>query len=394
MPTVIFVSGFVSSHVGHGGNHRAYQILLDLESFVGKGRVTVVTYRQWRQSHPLNPAVDAVRRVRRRLAYYTENPFKVLGFNSYSPGGYGDPDFLTYYQSLLEDSEKPVVCVVEHTTFGDLIHINARHHVPTICCPANLEALDVGASQPILKSRTAAHVSGFDFINEFRVLAQCAERLFISKVEAGLISGLGLPSQYYPYLPTGKIRERLGRIRQERAGGSIEPGLFLMLGSAGHLTTRDSFAWFVANAQKTGLPRGIRVIVGGEGSDNLLPRGDVVSGLELCGWLDQDELDRLLIRAEGVLAPQRLGFGALTRLPEMACAGVPVLSSRHPTFALDVPPGIVVVDDAWEAWCGRMIEVSENSRRFATTAGEYLEWEQAQPRTLASVVKSCLLGIR
>ena len=63
-----------------------------------------------------------------------------------------------------------------------------------------------------------------------------------------------------------------------------------------------------------GLPAGVRVVAVGGDTDKLLPSGTSVRGLELRGWLEQVELDALLARAAAAVIPQRLGFGALTRL--------------------------------------------------------------------------------
>jgi glycosyltransferase involved in cell wall biosynthesis len=163
-----------------------------------------------------------------------------------------------------------------------------------------------------------------------------------------------------------------------------------MLGSTGHLTTRDSFAWFVANARSHRLPQ-VRIVVGGGKTDDLLPRGTTVEGLELRGWLEQGVLDDLLARAQAVLLPQLLGFGSPTRIAEMACAGVPVLVSRQATFSLDLPPGVDIVEDSWDAWSGKIVEVSGRSGLAASTYEEYLAWERAQPRTLEMIVQSHLV---
>ena len=217
-----------------------------------------------------------------------------------------------------------------------------------------------------------------DFANEFDVLTRCAERLFISHVEAGLIGGLGLSAQYYPYLPVGRIRRRLDRIRGCRAPS--ERGLFLLLGSTAHHTTREGFLWFVKQAQAHGLPEGARVVVVGLQTDTLLPAETDIPGVVFRGWVEQTELDQLMTEARAVLMPQRIGFGALTRLPELSCAGIPSIVSRHPTRSLDLPPGINVVDDDWETWYAAIAHDIESPRKVS--AAEYKRWEHAQPRTL------------
>jgi hypothetical protein len=126
--------------------------------------------------------------------------------------------------------------------------------------------------------------------------------------------------------------------------------------------------------------------VGGSKTDKLLAPGVTVPGLECRGRLPQEELDRLLVAAQAVLVPQFRGFGALTRLPEMACAGIPTLTSRHPTFALDVPPGVHIVEDGWEAWCAAMASFVWSDPSAVPNGEPYEGWEQAQSRTLTTLL--------
>jgi hypothetical protein len=87
-----------------------------------------------------------------------------------------------------------------------------------------------------------------------------------------------------------------------------------------------------------------------------------------------------------VLAPQRRGFGALTRMAEMACAGVPVLVSQHAAYALDLPPGVVAVEDEWNAWWAALERMAAGEA--VTAAGDYAEWDARQPRTLEALIRA------
>ena len=81
--------------------------------------------------------------------------------------------------------------------------------------------------------------------------------------------------------------------------------------------------------------------------------------------------------------PQRVGFGALTRLSELSCAGIPCIVSRHPTYAVDLPPGVEVVTDEWDTWYQAMERLVKDDRRVITG---YRIWEGAQPRVLDIVI--------
>lgn len=386
MAAAIFVTQFTPSDVGHGGNHRAYQIFHDLRQAVGDDNVKLVSFPQWIREHsPSRPNLTVLafiaREARRRIAYYRENPARIFANTVYTPKHFSISEFVDHYRNIIKNLKKPTVCITQHTGFTELMDLNSQYGIPTISCIDNLEAFDTGA----FANRNLPHMLPrvVDFANEFQVLAQCDERLFISKVEAGLIGGLGLSVHYYPYRAVGSIRRRLEFIRRNRAKKHIERGLFLLLGSAGHHSTRESFLWFLHQAKIHGLPDGVRVVVAGSKTDTLLSPGVEVPGLEFRGWVQQDDLDRLMISAQAVLMPQHGGFGALTRLAELSCAGIPCIVSRHPTYAVDLPPGFEVVADEWVAWYRAMERSIKDNRRIITG---YRKWERAQPRTLETVV--------
>ncbi|NLS77599.1 MAG: glycosyltransferase [Chloroflexi bacterium] len=296
---------------------------------------------------------------------------------------YGDPAFLNHYEHLVSGLAGQAVAVVEDPGFASLLSINKRYGVYTILCPQNLEAFD--RVLPLrLERRILRHIS-LAFAEEMGVLSQADCCLFISRVEAGLAGGLGMPAHYYPYHPVGDIRRILDQVRVARAETNPEPGLFLMLGSAGHSTTRESFSWFVRCVQQYGLPRGSRVLVAGSGTDRLLPAGVAVEGMEFRGWVQQEELDQRLSTVQAVLVPQIMGFGALTRLPELSYCGIPVIVSRHPTYALDLPPGVEVVEDDWDSWSKAMHHLSKGSA--STPHAAYLAWEKKQKNPLEEVLR-------
>jgi hypothetical protein len=210
----------------------------------------------------------------------------------------------------------------------------------------------------------------------------------ISRVEAGFIGGLGLACQYYPYVPVGAIRDSLIRIRAQRACSGYEQGLFVLLGSAAHGVTFDSMQWFARNAAACGLPAGVKVIAVGSETESLLPPGVSVPGLTLRGWMPQSELDDLLARVAGAVIPQRSGFGALTRLPELACAGIPVITFRHPSHAINPTPGLRIVDEQWADVCATLCEAARGAASIS--ADEYDQWEHQQPRPLAETLQRVL----
>ena len=410
-PVVIYITHAVPSEVGNGGVHRSYQVLHELEKIVGPDRVWVLTgdfiasLVNNGKAGDVNGSRRADRTLKQWAAFrsgtavrFAKNPYRLFHRTAFATGLH--PVIKDYYASRLKEISSRAVCLFDHAQFAELIPINREHGIPTVSCTQNLDALGddfdsissnlaacngnhVGAQQ-----RLAIYATMTDFANELQSLAQCDERLFISKLEAGLMSGVGLSNYYYPYLPVGALRQRQEEIRRKRLPGAREPGLFLLIGSASYAPIRKSCEWFIQNAKEHGLPPGVRVVVVGAGTTKLLAAGENVPGIELKGWAEQEELDLLLVRAQAVLVPQQFGFGAPTRLAELSCAGIPVIGCPHPTYAIDAPPGFYLTEATWEAWCGRIEQLTRENAQVRED--EYNSWDAAQPRPLEKVVRKLL----
>jgi hypothetical protein len=376
--------------------HRSLQVAYEARAIVGGERVTVLSLDRWRQARQRNGVEDQdpqkvlarkLYRYRVRSRQLRENPFKIFRIGRYataipfSTTAWVEPEFVAEYERLVASEPGPTVCIIEHAVFGAIVELNRRLGIPTLSAFQNLEALDVTRFD--WRSRRNVYTIMGDLGNELRLLGQCAERLCISKVEAGFIGGLGLECDYYPYLPVGALRDRLLATRVERESARTQGGPIVLLGSAGHAVTGDSMRWFLAHVVERGLPPGVCIVAVGRDTDSLLEKP--VRGVDLRGWVSQDELDEMLVRASAVVIPQQSGFGALTRLTELACAGVPVIAFEHPVFAINPTPGLQVVPRDWNCVARAMQDATAEAA--TVTSDEYDQWERAQPRPLAHAVR-------
>ncbi|MDD4869628.1 MAG: hypothetical protein PHR77_03640 [Kiritimatiellae bacterium] len=378
------VTLFPATDMGHGGNHRTYQLKYDIQEAIGGGSVTLVSFLEWKAAHKVENRHSGLissffQNVRKYIRRKRENPVRLIHDTGFSIMSFSDPNFLRYYEATLCEDELPAVCIIEHIGLAGVIAINRRHGVRTFACPQNIEALD-GCS--FENSRWALRSAMYDFANEVAVLSSCEERFMISRVESGFCEGLGYASQYYPYRPVGAITRRHEELRKRRCLRKGQSGLLLLLGTAGHKTTREGMLWFLNQCKISGLPDGVKIDVCGSKTDKLLSAGENISGIKIHGCVEQADLDDLLVQADAVLCPQRRGFGALTKLPELACAGIPVIVPRYVLYALDLPPGVHVVQDAWDSW----IEVMQNIKEEASSEN-YKRWYERQQPTLAQAVR-------
>jgi hypothetical protein len=394
-----FVSYRAATADGDGGNHRTYQILRDLRAEFGCQRVIHVALEEWaskaeswqaRRHDAVTRLENLPRRMRQRIARMTENPYGLLTRGGWSrTSEFGTRGVLPlafceqYVDRVLRRGVR--IGVVDHPMFDQIRRLNAQAGVPTVVTSHNLESLDVGRLQ--FASHVATQRTGVDFANELWALAHFDARLAISRVEAAVLNGVGLNCQLYPYLPSGEVGARLRAIALERRRRAPQPELFLVMGTAFHAPTRRSMEWFLEHARRKGLPHNARVVVVGSHVDELVPPYQKVPGLEVRGRVSEAELTELLVQAGAALVPQRLGFGALTRIPELACAGVPALVSSHAGAALDLPPGVrVLEDDRWNTLVDGMRAVMDEPPA-TIEPDRYCAWEACQARPLAATLR-------
>jgi hypothetical protein len=388
---ILFVSTFDPVPVGHGGNHRAYQILHDLHEVAGASELIHLSYAQWRRDRLRTAAAGSGAGPLARIAARLRTVARGVGGSTAKPEAsrvatrYCGPAFVAHYERFLAGVDAPGLCVVEHPSFARLSDINRRRGIATIVCPQNIESFDQAACRD---DPRAAERAAPEFGAEYRLLAGCDARLFMSGAEAQVFEGLGLPAEIYGYLPVGQVRHACLRLAERRRGRQQAGGPLIVLGSGGHQTTRRSLEWFVANAASRGLPADAAVTVVGSSTEELLPVGHAVTGLELRGWAEQQALEHLLEHAAAVLVPQQTGFGTLTKLPELLLAGIPVIASRHALRAYGTLPGVLGVSNEWAQWCAAMRDAATGALRPDRDA--YLAWERQQPATLKETAADLL----
>ena len=399
---VVVVSSFEALSDGHGGNHRTYQIVNDLTECVGAGQVTVISFEAWRASLGDAPkskkAHSAVLQspsfwarlkfmLKYRIPYLrVTHPVDLLQNEWSLPAKLSHPEFVAYYRQRIKALPRPLGCVIENAAFtAGLCPVNQEQGVPMVACPQNLESWDrhLPFSPGDLRTR---YLAGLALVDEWRLLAQCKVILPISRIEYGVLAGLGATCRLYPYRPVGEVRRYWEAIREKRAQAAPEKGLLVMAGSCSHSTTRISFERFLERlAGAGGLPENSRLVVVGRGTERLPTSPVLAQRMELRGRISDRYYRELMVKAHAVPILQDLGFGAVTLLSELACGGVPVLVSRFSSCAVDAIPGVEWVDDEGDAWRRAIDKVGEGLVRRADGA-EYEAWELRQPRPLAGVV--------
>ena len=160
---------------------------------------------------------------------------------------------------------------------------------------------------------------------ELELFRKCDLLVTISREETFLLQNLGCNVVFLPYFPIKAIRERLLEIRQERQAHQ-KHGL-LMLGTAANSATAEGMravlrAWGERDAQR---PRET-LIVAGYGTEQLSD-GNAPEGVTFLGTVSDRKLEQLETSVRAALCWQIRASGALTRVPELLIAGVPVIAN-------------------------------------------------------------------
>jgi len=352
---ILFITHGEPLASGHGGNHRTYQIYYELCQLVGESNVIILRpIQKAPESKVIRTAYFAALFARNAHsnilgAIARTNFAKLMAISSQ-----GDKNETHETLRKILQTAPPVASVVESPIFYRSVNFLKQNQIPVVAAFQNLESLDT--INPT--KRAMLHTSiGADFGREIGLLSRYDHRLFISKIETALIGGVGLSSTFYPYTPVGKIFDYFQNIKRLRSQTPQTVGLFAMIGSAFHPSTYEGMRWFVECAVKHGLPENAHVVIAGRRTESFAGVSLKSGTIEAVGKISSDNLTKLLVEAQAVLVPHFRGFGGLTKLPEISLAGIPILASKHVTYAVNSLPHLLALEDSWQSWTDQMSQV-------------------------------------
>ena len=211
--------------------------------------------------------------------------------------------------------DKDVDFLWEHTNDRDILYLLKATGHRVIGMPHNIESLVHSKS-----------VKAFE--TEVANLRHCDLVFTISKEETWLLRLLGLNAHYLPYYPPHEVESFLFSIRGKRElRDSYSRKRFALFGSATNVPTRSGMQALVDYASTKDLS--FDLVVAGYGTESLKQVSN--SHIIFRGTLSNEELEDLLIEIDGVVIYQPPTTGALTRIPEMLLAGIPVFSNFDAT---------------------------------------------------------------
>jgi hypothetical protein len=212
-------------------------------------------------------------------------------------------------------------------------YLARRFGYTVLAAPHNLENLvprEVHRAAEITASRVA---------EEIRFLRAAKAVVCISREEQWWLALHGITTDFLPYYPPRRIAAYFGSIRERRQ--SVPQTRWLILGSAAYAPNYSGMTRLIETLK--GLPNGgvLPVDIAGYQTEILKP---LIAGTsyELHGEVDQPTLASLLAKAKATLVSQTAGAGALTRIPEMLLAGVPVIATPVAARSATHYPGVQV----------------------------------------------------
>jgi hypothetical protein len=214
------------------------------------------------------------------------------------------------YRAAMVAHRGPKVMVRERTLGCGRMAADLAHGAGfrTVVLPQNFESLVGGQDDPLVRFRSRAAAAA----DELRRLAR-EDRVFsISREEQWLLTAHGIPADHLPYFPVPEWEADLLRVR--RARRPVRPRRLVVIGSVSNPPVRAGVLDLLRRAGPVVRRAGAELHVAGNDTAAL-------------GRLSDDDLYALLATATAALVYQSSGCGALTKIPELLLAGVPVLAN-------------------------------------------------------------------
>jgi len=249
-------------------------------------------------------------------------------------------------------NKEPELIVIDDPVFVTPVVLYAKTRgIPLVAFSQNIETLS---------REQVEHASQREmFTYELELLSMCDLVVTISTEETWLLRNFGLDPVYLPYFPVKETADRCDKVRTKRQN-SIKTN-FLLLGTVYNLPTLEGMKKVITAITQDSILRNDRLIIAGYGTMQLASFADD-SRIEVLGELTDTELDELLTATKGCIVYQENGSGALTKIPELLTAGVPVIINSHAARSHHNLPGIFEFDTLEHL--GEQMAVAAKSKQF------------------------------
>lgn len=329
---IIYFSRFHNNPDSHGGDKRAAQIC-EMLSEINYEFVSMYTmplpYTE-KQQQRLNKPSGL---LQRKLALRQKQRVTCGKYQKWSPR---IRDFIFEFHTRAQvfvdtlKNNQPSLLIIDDPVFlAPLVKYANSRNVPLVAVCHNLETLSRAQVEPSCQQEMLYY--------ELELLAKCDLVITISKEETWLLKNLGMNPAYLPYFPLQQNLARFQEVRRKRE--EREKANYLLFGTVYNFPTLDGMKQVIAAVTVGTLLHGDRLFVAGFGTDQLASELNHPA-VELRGAVTDAELDELLITIKGCIVYQESGSGALTKIPELLVAGVPVIINSQAARSHHNLPGL------------------------------------------------------
>jgi len=211
-----------------------------------------------------------------------------------------------------------------------------QYGVAVVAFPQNLESLVPDLPDRVIGSHPVAKALDI----EVKQLANADLVVCISQEEQWLLNAFGIAADFLPYFPTAEIESALLAVRRTKS--DVTPRRLLVLGSAGNPPSREGLVRLVQRLVRLRGRFTHEIHVAGNDTDVLRPQFD--PRVRVHGRLDLAPLSELMASSEKAVVFQTRGSGALTRIPELLLAGLPVICNPHAARSAQQYDGVEIFD--------------------------------------------------
>lgn len=299
---------YSGSKRGHGGEHRSAQIKDILE------KLNFPCFFL-----PLNEDISNIAKY--IIGFYAAIKYIRIPNISWRWIRRWGANYYRYHKNLIKIPGSKTF-LIENNRPSNLIafHYVNYNDYKIIAVPQNIECFEHTTKNPTNPSIPFRRLK-----YELMALKKAEATFCISNEEAWFLSFENIKSLPLPYYPPPDLIDELNSIRRLRLSKQFK-NEFLIMGSATNPYTKSGI-WEVLNIlnQKT-KNDSYKIHIVGSGTDELKKYFHSEAFI-FHGKASQEYLKQLLSEVKAMIIHQPFGAGALTRIPEMLIAGVPLITN-------------------------------------------------------------------
>jgi len=182
-------------------------------------------------------------------------------------------------------------------------------------------------------------------VNEIKNLKKSDIIFCISREEQWFLNANFIPAQYLAYYPPKQKENYWLKIREKRQDYTAPKTDFLIISSKGHYATKNGTLQQINWIKNIELPKNCFVHIVGYNTDYLSDFTDNNYHIKIHGTVSPEKLEELTISCKALLIHQNTGVGALTKIPEILIAGMPIIANFHAARSFLDCKGVHPYDD-------------------------------------------------